>query len=92
MTSQNILSCKFTKNKSNVTFYYKVGQALLQSEVGITNWDNIHYKVERVIPKGDSFYYKVETVVKLGQLLQSKAVQLITIQITLRILNDNDSK
>lgn len=46
MTSQNIVSCNFSKNKLHVRFYYKVRHAFLKSGTGITKWDNFHYKVE----------------------------------------------
>lgn len=55
-----------------------MGQFLLQSAADNT--------------KRGNFFYKVGKVVKLGQFSQSRAVQLIAMQVILHILHYGDGK
>ena len=78
------------KNQRHISFYYKVGQALLETvtvliyyEVGqlllqffcITNWDKAYYKVGQILPNGVAISKQGNFHDKLGQVLQSRAVQ-----------------
>ena len=67
-TLQNGLTCKFTKYEVYVTYFlfYKIGQVLLQSRIGITEWDNFYHKIG-------------EGIEKWGQSLQSRIVQRLAI-------------
>ena len=69
ITSQKKLTYKFTINQRHVRFYYKVGQALLQTvtplmycEVMIGEMVQTFY-----ITKGNKMYYKVGQVLKWGR-------------------------